>query len=84
MNSLSVDIDVAVCRTTVCFNGRGVPIELHPMEGIYMPEMVFSDFSNFEETAGGRNSNDIKMATYSLQSSPSRLSTTAFRGSTNM
>jgi DNA topoisomerase-2 len=63
MNSLSVDIDVAECRVSVCFDGRGVPIDLHPVEGIYMPEMVFGDVSNLEETAaGGRNSSGVKMA----------------------
>nr|CAB3496077.1 unnamed protein product [Digitaria exilis] len=45
------------------YNGHGVPIELDPEEGVYMPEMIFGDLSSYEEEiAGGRNSCGVKLA----------------------
>ncbi|CAN6245357.1 unnamed protein product [Urochloa humidicola] len=62
MDSLSVGFDVAECCISVFYNGQGVPIERHPEDGVYMPEIVFGNLNNYEEIAGGRNSYGVKLA----------------------
>jgi DNA topoisomerase-2 len=62
MDSLRVDIDVAECCISIYYNAQGVRIELHPEVGVYMPEMVFGDLSNYEEIAGMRNSYGVNLA----------------------
>nr|CAB3496179.1 unnamed protein product [Digitaria exilis] len=61
MDSLRVEVDAAECRISIYYNGHGVPIELHPEEGVYMPEMIFGNLSSCEEIAGGRNSYGVKL-----------------------
>ena len=41
MNSLRVDIDVQDGRISVYNNGCGLPVEIHPEEGVYVPEVMF-------------------------------------------
>ena len=50
-------------------NGKGVPVEIHAAEGIYVPEMIFGNLltsSNYndaeEKTTGGRNGFGAKLA----------------------
>lgn len=50
-------------------NGRGVPVEIHAEEGIYVPEMIFGHLltsSNYDDsekkTTGGRNGFGAKLA----------------------
>ncbi|SMQ45370.1 unnamed protein product [Zymoseptoria tritici ST99CH_3D7] len=50
-------------------NGRGIPIEMHAKEGIYIPEMIFGHLltgSNYDDdqakTTGGRNGYGAKLA----------------------
>jgi DNA topoisomerase-2 len=62
MDSLNVEIDATECRISIHHSGQGVPIERHPEDDVYIPEMVFSDLSNCEEIAGGRNSYAVKLA----------------------
>ncbi|KAF8720038.1 hypothetical protein HU200_024810 [Digitaria exilis] len=57
MDSLRVAVDVDRCRISVYYNGRGVPIELHPEEGLYVPEMIFGDLSNYQEITGVKLAN---------------------------
>ncbi|CAL5084941.1 unnamed protein product [Urochloa decumbens] len=57
MDSLRVQVDVDECRISIYYNGQGVPIELHPDEGIYEPEMIFGHLSNYEEITGVKLAN---------------------------
>ena len=50
-------------------NGKGVPVEVHAEEGIYVPEMIFghlltsSNYNDAEQkTTGGRNGFGAKLA----------------------
>lgn len=50
-------------------NGKGVPVEVHAEEGIYVPEMIFGHLltsSNYDDaeqkTTGGRNGFGAKLA----------------------
>ncbi|OEL25648.1 DNA topoisomerase 2 [Dichanthelium oligosanthes] len=52
MDFLSVEIDVAQCRISVCYNGGGIPIEVDRESGVYMPEMIFSHLSNCDDHNG--------------------------------
>ncbi|TVU14636.1 hypothetical protein EJB05_38114, partial [Eragrostis curvula] len=70
MDTLRVDIDAAKCSTSVYNNGVGVPIEeVHPGEGVYVPEVIFGRLSGKcepnlkeEELIGGRNGYGVKLA----------------------
>ena len=49
-------------------NGKGIPIEVHSKEGIYIPEMIFGHLlssSNYddkqEKVTGGRNGYGAKL-----------------------
>ncbi|XP_072147707.1 DNA topoisomerase 2-like isoform X1 [Setaria viridis] len=57
MDSLRVEVDVDQCCISIYYNGRGVPIELHPEEGLYVPEMIFGHLSNYEEITGVKLAN---------------------------
>ncbi|GJM90502.1 hypothetical protein PR202_ga06788 [Eleusine coracana subsp. coracana] len=65
MNILLVNVDIANCCISVYNNGKGIPIEIHREEGVYMPEMIFSHLSNLdnvEEITGGRKDYGVKLA----------------------
>ncbi|WVZ97888.1 hypothetical protein U9M48_043391 [Paspalum notatum var. saurae] len=73
MDSLRVEIDVHQGLISIYYNGKGVPIELHPEKGLYLPEMTFSHLSSheeisgwlsncYEEQTGRRNSYGVKLA----------------------
>ncbi|GJN02575.1 hypothetical protein PR202_ga19937 [Eleusine coracana subsp. coracana] len=64
MDTLRVDVDVAGCRISVFNSGRGVPIEVHPEEGVYAPEVIFGHLSNrdHEVKEEKRNGYGIKLA----------------------
>ncbi|CAH7676316.1 DNA topoisomerase II [Phakopsora pachyrhizi] len=75
MDSLKVVIDPEENLISVENNGKGIPIEIHDVEGIYIPELIFGHLlagSNFDDnekkTTGGRNGYGAKLANiYSTQ-----------------
>ncbi|KAI9452414.1 DNA topoisomerase [Lactarius psammicola] len=75
MDSLKVDIDVENGTISVYNNGRGIPIEIHSKEKIYIPELIFGHLlssSNYDDDekklTGGRNGYGAKLANiYSIE-----------------
>ncbi|KAI5866663.1 type II DNA topoisomerase [Durotheca rogersii] len=68
MTYMKVTIDREEGKITVENNGRGIPVEIHGTEGVYIPEMVFGHLlagSNFDDnekkTVGGRNGYGAKL-----------------------
>ncbi|CAM9889322.1 unnamed protein product, partial [Phaeothamnion confervicola] len=56
-------------RISVCNDGRGIPIQMHRVEGMYVPELVFGHLltgSNFDDSegrlTGGRHGYGAKLA----------------------
>lgn len=69
MDTLKVNIDVENCTISVYNNGRGIPIEIHSKEKIYIPELIFGHLlagSNYDDSekklVGGRNGYGAKLA----------------------
>jgi len=69
MNQIKVHIDKKRGIISVWNNGKGVPVLLHRDYGIYLPELVFSQFlknSNYDASikkyTGGKNGNGAKIA----------------------
>ena len=75
MNELKVWVDAEKGVIAVRNNGRGIPIEVHDKEGIYIPEMIFGHLltsSNYDDeeakVTGGRNGYGAKLTNiYSTQ-----------------
>lgn len=75
MTTLKVNIDVEAGTISVYNDGRGIPIELHATEKIYIPELIFGHLltsSNYDDDekklTGGRNGYGAKLANiYSLE-----------------
>src|SRR6266545_1966697 len=75
MDTLKVEIDVEEGTISVYNNGRGIPIEIHSKEKIYIPEMIFGHLlssSNYDDDekklTGGRNGYGAKLTNiYSLE-----------------
>ncbi|CCD73199.1 Putative DNA topoisomerase 2, mitochondrial [Caenorhabditis elegans] len=68
MNRLEVWLDRETARISVWNNGSGLPVEIHPTEGIYVPTLVFGNLftsSNYDDseikTVGGRNGYGAKL-----------------------
>ncbi|KAJ1351003.1 hypothetical protein KIN20_006935 [Parelaphostrongylus tenuis] len=68
MNEIKVDVDQENCVIAVYNNGRGLPIEVHPTEGIYIPTLIFGNLftsSNYDDrvvkVVGGRNGYGAKL-----------------------
>ena len=68
MDSLKVEIDVEEGTISVYNNGKGIPIEIHSTEKIYIPEMIFGHLltsSNYDDDekklTGGRNGYGAKL-----------------------
>ncbi|TVU15553.1 hypothetical protein EJB05_39078 [Eragrostis curvula] len=67
MNALRVDVDVANCRISVYYHGKGIPIEVNTKKGVYMPEIIFGHLSNCdnnvkeEDITGRRNGYGVKL-----------------------
>lgn len=68
MDEIRVTIDREKGEVSVWNNGRGIPIEIHSKEGIYIPEMIFGHLlagSNFDDNqqkvTGGRNGYGAKL-----------------------
>jgi len=69
MDTLKVNIDVEAGTISVYNNGRGIPIEIHSKEKIYIPELIFGHLlssSNYDDDekklTGGRNGYGAKLA----------------------
>ncbi|TFK76656.1 type II DNA topoisomerase [Pluteus cervinus] len=69
MDTLRVNIDVEEGTISVHNNGKGIPIEVHSREKIYIPELIFGHLlssSNYDDDekklTGGRNGFGAKLA----------------------
>jgi DNA topoisomerase-2 len=69
MTTLKVNIDVAAGTITVYNDGKGIPIEMHSTENMYIPELIFGHLltsSNYDDDekklTGGRNGYGAKLA----------------------
>ncbi|XGW14549.1 hypothetical protein V3C99_000671, partial [Haemonchus contortus] len=68
MDELRVDVDQKGGKISIFNNGRGLPIEIHPIEGIYVPTLIFGNLftsSNYDDkevkVVGGRNGYGAKL-----------------------
>lgn len=68
MNEIRVTVDRASGEISVWNNGRGIPIEMHSKEKMYIPELIFGHLltsSNYDDTqqkvTGGRNGFGAKL-----------------------
>ncbi|OCL09200.1 type II DNA topoisomerase [Glonium stellatum] len=85
MNEIKVTIDRESGEISVRNNGRGIPIEIHEKEGIYVPEMIFGHLltsSNYDDdqqkVTGGRNGYGAKLCNvfsteFSIETADSRV-----------
>lgn len=62
MDMLKVTVDEEKGSICVFNNGKGIPVEMHKKENVYVPELVFGHLlagNNFNDdekrTVGGRN-----------------------------
>ncbi|TBU30867.1 histidine kinase-like ATPase [Dichomitus squalens] len=68
MDIIKVTIDIENNMISVCNNGRGIPIEIHSEETIYIPELIFGHLSSSEDDGkgkkltGGRNGDGATLA----------------------
>ncbi|KAK7059215.1 DNA topoisomerase 2 [Paramarasmius palmivorus] len=69
MDTIKIDINVEECSISVYNNGRGIPIEMHSQEKMYIPELIFGHLlssSNYDDDekklTGGRNGYGAKLA----------------------
>ncbi|THH30396.1 hypothetical protein EUX98_g3787 [Antrodiella citrinella] len=69
MDTLKITIDAENNTISVYNNGRGIPIEMHSREKIYIPELIFGHLlssSNYDDDekklTGGRNGYGAKLA----------------------
>jgi DNA topoisomerase II len=68
MDEIKVTVDRETGVISVLNNGKGIPIEVHSKEGMYIPEMIFGHLlssSNYddkqEKVTGGRNGYGAKL-----------------------
>ncbi|KAL0945575.1 hypothetical protein HGRIS_014735 [Hohenbuehelia grisea] len=69
MDTLKVSIDVENSTISVYNNGKGIPVEIHSTEKMYIPELIFGHLlssSNYDDDekklTGGRNGYGAKLA----------------------
>lgn len=69
MSNLKVTIDIANKSISVYNDGKGIPVEMHATEGIWIPELIFGQLltsSNYDDeeakVTGGRNGYGAKLA----------------------
>lgn len=69
MDTLNVDIDVEANVISIYNNGRGIPVEMHTKENMYIPELIFGNLltsSNYDDdekkVTGGRNGYGAKVS----------------------
>ncbi|KAJ3332095.1 DNA topoisomerase 2 [Blyttiomyces sp. JEL0837] len=68
MDTVRVNIDKEDNRISIYNNGRGIPIQVHATEGVYVPELIFGHLltsSNYDDSekkvTGGRNGYGAKL-----------------------
>ncbi|KAI5298687.1 DNA topoisomerase 2, partial [Ascosphaera atra] len=68
MDEIRVTLDKEAGEISVWNNGRGIPVEIHKKDGIYIPEMIFGHLltsSNYDDNqqkvTGGRNGFGAKL-----------------------
>lgn len=68
MDEIRITMDKEAGEFSVWNNGRGIPIEIHKKDGIYIPEMIFGHLltsSNYDDdqqkVTGGRNGYGAKL-----------------------
>ncbi|KAI8620983.1 DNA topoisomerase [Chytriomyces sp. MP71] len=68
MDTIKVTVDRENTLISIYNNGRGIPIEMHAKEGIYVPELIFGHLltsSNYDDSekkvTGGRNGYGAKL-----------------------
>ncbi|XP_065661520.1 DNA topoisomerase 2-alpha isoform X4 [Hydra vulgaris] len=68
MNTIKVNIDVEKNIISVWNNGRGIPVEMHKEQNVYVPTLIFGHLltsSNYDDTekkvVGGRNGFGAKL-----------------------
>ena len=68
MDTIKVSIDQENNQISVYNNGRGIPIEIHAKEQVYVPELIFGHLltsSNYNDqdkkVTGGRNGYGAKL-----------------------
>lgn len=68
MKNLKVELDKENCTISVFNDGRGIPIEMHEHEKMYVPELIFGNLltsSNYDDdeqkVTGGRNGFGAKL-----------------------
>lgn len=68
MDTLEVEIDADANMISIYNNGRGIPIEIHEKEKMYIPELIFGNLltsSNYDDdekkVTGGRNGYGAKL-----------------------
>jgi DNA topoisomerase-2 len=69
MTEMRVNIDATKGSISVFNNGRGIPVQMHQTEKMYLPELLFGNLltsSNYDDqqqkTTGGRNGFGAKLA----------------------
>lgn len=69
MDTLNVDIDTESNTISIYNNGRGIPVEVHEKEKLYIPELIFGNLltsSNYDDdqkkVTGGRNGYGAKVS----------------------
>ncbi|KAK2461741.1 hypothetical protein APHAL10511_006204 [Amanita phalloides] len=69
MDTIKVNVDIEECTISVFNSGRGIPIEIHSREKMYIPELIFGHLlssSNYDDDekklTGGRNGYGAKLA----------------------
>ncbi|KAI5294245.1 DNA topoisomerase 2 [Ascosphaera acerosa] len=68
MDEIRITMDKEAGELSVWNNGRGIPVEIHKKDGIYIPEMIFGHLltsSNYDDeqqkVTGGRNGYGAKL-----------------------
>ncbi|KAG0342768.1 DNA topoisomerase 2 [Podila humilis] len=68
MDTIRIDINKEAGQISVYNNGKGIPVEIHKAEGVYVPELIFGHLltsSNYDDSqkkvTGGRNGYGAKL-----------------------
>ena len=68
MDTIKVTIDKENNSISVFNNGKGIPVQVHAKEGVYVPELIFGHLltsSNYDDNqkkvTGGRNGYGAKL-----------------------
>src|SRR5436853_2647029 len=69
MNTIKVNIDKEEGKISIYNNGKGIPVEIHKEENVWVPELIFGHLltsSNYDDSdkkvTGGRNGYGAKLA----------------------